>query len=137
MLKAHFEELGRDACHALASTDIDAFLDKGTIAVDGANITLEFDDQLDDDCLTIHVRLPQATQLADDIMALRSLLALNLLTGSKTHGVFAVDPQDGQPVFVAQLCGLDQLSGKSLATHLRVFAAQGAAGLEAVRDHVA
>jgi hypothetical protein len=137
MLQANFVKLGLDACHELNPTDISAFLEKGTIVVDGASVTLEFDEQPNGDCLNIHVRLPQTTQLMDDPMALRSLLALNLLTGSKTLGAFAVDPQDGQAVFVAQLNELDQLDGKSLAARLRVFAAQGMAGLEAVRDHVA
>lgn len=137
MLQANFEELGRDACYELDSTDIDAFLNNGTIAVDSARVTLAFDDSLDSDCLSIYVHLPDAAPLLDDTLALRSLLALNMMTGSKTQGVFALDPQDGQPVFVAQLTGLNQLNGKSLAAYLRVFATQGMAGLEAVRDHLA
>ena len=136
MQTATFKDLGRAAYHALNVGDVAFNETVATLMVDDAIVTLEFDEEIDDDCLCVHVQMPGTEKLTQNLDVLRSLLALNMLSGSKTNGVFAMHPGTGQPTYTVQLTDLDQFTSTSLAEILRILVAQGVGGIGALRNLV-
>jgi hypothetical protein len=128
MQTATFKDLGRAACHTLNGGDIAFDETVATLMLDDAIVTLEFDEEIDDDCLCVHVQMPGTEKLTQNLDVLRSLLALNMLSGSKTNGVFAMHPR------TVQLTDLDQFTSTSLSEILRILVAQGVGGIGALRN---
>ena len=87
----------------------------------GINISLIFDEEEAADRLFCYVDVgPIAT--ANQAAAHHNLLQLNLLTGSKTIGVYGVHPASGNAIFSVHLFNPDAVTGEALARLLSVYA---------------
>jgi hypothetical protein len=137
MQTANFQDLVRATCLELNVADTNASVESGAFEVDNALVTLRFDEDTDDDLLSVYVQVPGTEDLTENPDVLRAMLMLNASTGSKTKGTFAMDPYTGLPMFATQFTDLDEFDGVSLAEIVRLLVAQGAGGINAVRSQIA
>lgn len=116
-----FDQLCRNTCLQLnvayADTDPGIF----EIALKEIDISLIFDEEEAADRLFCYVDIgPIAT--VNQAAAHRNLLQLNLLTGSKTIGVYGVHPASGNAIFSVHLFNPDAIDGEALARLLSAYA---------------
>lgn len=137
MKTASFRELVRATRYELNTPDTNAGIEDGSFEVDNAQVTLHFDENIDDDCMSVFVQVPDTESMTQNADVLRAMLMLNALSRSKTNGTFAMDPHTGQPVFTVQFTALEQFTGESLAATVRLLVAQGAGGINTVRAQLA
>jgi hypothetical protein len=116
-----FEQLCRDTCVALNQSDIDALTIKHQIKVDGVNIGLFFDALHTSDRIVCYVEIGDLPDL-DREEILERLLAINLLTGSKTSGVYGLDRMSEKIIFVQHFLYPELLTGQILSEILRGYA---------------
>jgi len=113
-------ELCRNTSIALGVSDIDSLANEGYLSIDGINIQFIYDGLfLNDRILCVCEIGKIKKELKEKI--LESLLMLNFLTGSKTTGVFAVDPINQCASFVVTLINPENLSADDLADLLRCY----------------
>lgn len=116
-----FGQLCRDTCRHLDVAYADGDPGISEITVKGINISLIFDEEEAADRLFCYVDVgPIAT--ANQAAAHHNLLQLNLLTGSKTIGVYGVHPASGNAIFSVHLFNPDAVTGEALARLLSVYA---------------
>lgn len=115
-----FEKLCRDTGTALNAPDINALVSQQQITVNGIDIGIFFDEFSASDRIVCYVdigKLPDTGR--EEILA--RVLAINILTGTKTSGVYGLDPQRDHLIFVQHFLYPDMLTGDSLATILQNY----------------
>lgn len=116
-----YRELCRSASMALGLPDPENLATQGCLDIEGVRIALFFDEEILTDRLFCYVDLgPVPTEARERI--LERLLMLNLLSGTKTSGVYSVDPASGNAIFCVHLMNPERLSGDDLAGLLRSYA---------------
>ena len=98
----------------------------GQVALDGVEIALFFDADIAPDTLMCYVDLGKVNPY-NRTETYQSLLGLNLLSGSKTTGVYSLDPASGNAIFIVHFPHPERLDGKALARLLRDYTAQALA----------
>lgn len=117
-----FKGLCRAASVLLQCEDPDALGNTNVIEIDGIRIGLFFDEQLAPDRILCYLDIGQLPVLGrDEIM--QRVLTLNLLTATKTSGVYGVDPQSDTLIFVQHLMFPELMSGDDLYQILQGYSA--------------
>lgn len=111
---------------ALGLADPQRLADQRQAVIDGLNLHLVFDAVQHPERVLLHVELgeipPQQLPLA-----LERLMRLNLLSGSKTTGVFALAPFGTQALYAVHLFDLQRRTPAAVADGLRQHLAQALA----------
>jgi hypothetical protein len=106
--------------YALGIGDIDSLANEGYLSIEGINIQFIFDEMFFNDRILCVCEIGIIKEELKEKI-LESLLMLNFLTGSKTTGVFAVDPITQCASFVVTLINPENLSADQLADLLRCY----------------
>jgi hypothetical protein len=123
MKETEFRSLCRNISHALQQPDADSLGEHGRIAIDGVDIALFFDEQVNPDMLFCYVDMgPVAAASRTEIYG--QLLTMNLLSGAKTNGVYSLDPASGNALFVVHFMNPETLDAAQLAEAFRIYATQ-------------
>jgi hypothetical protein len=123
MKETEFRSLCRDISRALKQSDIEALGEQGRIGIDGVDIALFFDEQVNPDMLFCYVDMgPVAEASRTEIYG--QLLTMNLLSGAKTNGVYSLDPASGNALFVVHFNNPEALDAAQLAEAFQVYATQ-------------
>lgn len=113
-----YKELCRAASVSLGLDDPDRLGNDGFLEKDGIRIALFFDPEIVNDRLFCYVDLgPVEEELR--LLAYERLLTLNLLSGTKTSGVYTIDPASGNAIFCIHLMHPEDLDGVGLAERLQ------------------
>lgn len=103
---------------ALGLADPQALADRRQAVIEGLQLHLDFDAGQHPDRLVLHVELGEIpTRLLP--LALERLMRLNLLSGSKTTGVFALAPFGSQALYAVHLFDLQRRTPAAVAAGLR------------------
>ena len=120
MSKEKFHTLCQQTCFALNISDTKALEDEGKIIIDDTEISIFYDEEDAPDYLLCSVDVGEINQeYRADI--LESLLALNLFSGTKTSGVYAVDIFSQRAVFIVMLSLTEILNGEDLVKTLKTY----------------
>ena len=123
MKEAEFRSLCRNISHALLQPDAEALGEHGRIEIDGVDIALFFDEQVNPDMLFFYVDMGPVAEISrTEIYG--QLLTMNLLSGAKTNGVYSLDPASGNAIFVVHFFNPEALDAAQLAEAFQVYATQ-------------
>jgi hypothetical protein len=123
MKEPEFKSLCRNISHALQQPDADSLGEHGRIEIDGVDIALFFDEQVNPDMLFCYVDMgPVAEAARTEVYG--QLLTMNLLSGAKTNGVYSLDPTSGNAVFVVHFMNPETLDAAQLAEAFQIYATQ-------------
>ena len=123
MKEPEFKSLCRNISHALQQPDADSLGEHGRIEIDGVDIALFFDEQVNPDMLFCYVDMgPVAKAARTEVYG--QLLTMNLLSGAKTNGVYSLDPASGNALFVVHFMNPETLDAAQLAEAFRIYATQ-------------
>ena len=123
MQEAEFNKLCRNICRALRQPDAESSGNHARIEIDGVDIALFFDEQVNPDMLFCYVDMgPVAEVSRTEIYG--QLLTMNLLSGAKTNGVYSLDPASGNAIFVVHFMNPESLDATQLAEAFKVYATQ-------------
>lgn len=123
MNHSQFLELCRDISIELNLDDLDELGLSNYVEIDDIPIAFIFDEHSNPDRIFCYVDLgPIDDSLRLDIYD--NLLTLNLLSGVKTNGVYALDPTSGHVLFVIHVVNLDQVDAEVIANDLRSYSAR-------------
>ena len=115
-----YKELCRSASLHLGLEDPDILASQGYMEKDGIRLALFFDDEIISDRLICYVDLgPIADEHKTKIF--ERLLTLNLLSGTKTSGVYTIDPSSGNAVFCVHMMSPETIEGDELAGMLDAY----------------
>lgn len=117
-----FQQLCRETCAALNQPDVDALGINHQITLDGVDIGLFFDLFDAQDRIVCYIDIGEIPDI-DREEILERLLAINLLSGTKTSGVYGLDRGRDRIIFVQHFLYPELLSGEILAEILRGYAA--------------
>ena len=123
MNHSQFIELCRDISTELNLEDLDELGFSNYLEIDDIPMAFIFDEHSNPDrifCYVDHGPIEDSQRL--DIYD--NLLTLNLLSGTKTNGIYALDPTSGHVLFVIHVVDLDQSDAKVLANDLRSYSAR-------------
>jgi hypothetical protein len=121
--ETEFRNLCRNISRALQQPDADALGEHGRIAIDGVDIALFFDEQVNPDMLFCYVDMgPVSAASRTEVYG--QLLTMNLLSGAKTNGVYSLDPASGNALFVVHFMNPETLDAAQLAEAFRIYATQ-------------
>ncbi len=118
-----YRELCRAASVALSLEDPDLLGNEGYLEKNGIRIALFFDEEIISDRIFCYVDLGPIEEAARTKIFER-LLTLNLLSGTKTSGVYSIDPSSGNAIFCAHLMNPDWISGDELGGILDAYIAR-------------
>lgn len=111
-------------CHStsieLGCEDADALGKTNIIDVDGVRIGLFFDEDMAPDRIQCYIDIGKLPIVGREEI-LERILALNLLTGSKTSGVYGLDQQSDTLIFVQQFLYPELMTGEDLADILQDY----------------
>ncbi len=111
-------------CHStsleLECKDPDALGKTNIIDVDGVRIGLFFDEDMAPDRILCYIDIGKLPAF-DREQILERILAINLLTGSKTSGVYGLDQQSDTLIFVQQFLYPELMTGEDLAEILQGY----------------
>ncbi len=120
MDQQRYRSLCREASLLLELPDPDQLGNHGMLEHEGIQLALYYDDEVQDDRLFCYVDGgPVEASKRERIF--ERLLMLNLLSGSKTSGVYALDPGSGNVLFCVHIMQPDRLNAEKLATLLRSY----------------
>lgn len=123
MKEKEFKALCRKVCMALKHPTPDTLGDHGRITIDGVEIALFFDEQVNPDMLFCYVDMgPVPEAMRTEMYA--QLLTMNLLSGAKTNGVYSLDPTSGNAIFVVHFMQPEQLDPELLSQAFSIYASQ-------------
>lgn len=123
MTEQQFLDLCASAAQHLDIAAREALAQRGEVEIDGVAMGLFFDGDQAPDMIFCYVDIgPVARQQRGEIY--EQLLTLNLLSGSKTTGVYAIDPASGNAIFIVHLYDPETLQGHVLVQALSAYAAQ-------------
>nr|WP_314623190.1 CesT family type III secretion system chaperone [uncultured Noviherbaspirillum sp.] len=123
MKETEYRSLCRKLSVALQQPDVDALGEQGRIEIYGVEIALFFDEQANPDTLFCYVDMGAIPEMSRTEIY-EQLLAMNLLSGSKTNGVYSLDPSSGNALFVVHFMNPDTLDAAQLAEAFQVYATQ-------------
>lgn len=115
-----FEQLCRDTCIALGYADIEAFISDQQLTISGIDIGIFFDELSAADRIVCYIDIGEVPG-TDREEILARMLAINILTGTKTSGVYGLDPRREHIIFVQHFLYPDMLTGASLAAILQDY----------------
>lgn len=116
-----YRELCRDASVVLGLSDPDRLATQGLLEIHDVAASLYHDEEVADDRLFCYVDLGPIDE-ASRLRVFERLLLLNLLSGTKTSGVYTLDPASGNAVFCVHIMNPERLDGTQLAGMLRAYA---------------
>ncbi|MFL6719037.1 MAG: CesT family type III secretion system chaperone [Burkholderiaceae bacterium] len=123
MKEKDFNALCRKVCTALNHPTPDTLSEHGRITIDGVEIALFFDEQVNPDMLFCYVDMgPVPEAMRTEMYA--QLLTMNLLSGAKTNGVYSLDPTSGNAIFVVHFMQPEKLDAQQLAQAFTIYASQ-------------
>ena len=120
MNQASYLNLCRNVSLLLDQPDPEQLGNEGTLEHEGIQLALFHDPEVVDDRLFCYVDIGPVNEAARQRIFER-LLTMNLLSGSKTSGVFALDPGSGNAIFCVHIMQPDRLSAEQLAGMLRAY----------------
>lgn len=120
MDQTEFMALCRSASVELGCKDADALGNTNLIDVDGVRIGLFFDEDMASDRILCYIDIGKLPSVGREEI-LERILALNLLTGSKTSGVYGLDQQSDTLIFVQQFLYPELMTGSDLAGILQGY----------------
>lgn len=123
MKETEFRSLCRNISHALQQPDVDSLGEHGRIEIEGVDIALFFDEQINPDMLFCYVDMGPVP-MAGRAEVYGQLLTMNLLSGAKTNGVYSLDPASGNALFVVHFMNPETLDAAQLAEAFRIYATQ-------------
>lgn len=115
-----FVGLCRDVSLLLELPDPDKLGNEGILEHEGIRLALYHDPEIIDDRLFCYVDIGPVNESSRQRIFER-LLMLNLLSGSKTSGVYAIDPGSGNVIFCVHIMQPDRLDAAQLADMLRAY----------------
>ncbi len=115
-----FVSLCRDVSLLLELPDPDRLGNEGYLEQEGIRLALFFDPEIVNDRLFCYVDIGAVSE-ASQPRIFERLLTLNLLSGSKTSGVYALDPGSGNVIFCVHIMQPDRLQAQQLADMLRAY----------------
>lgn len=118
MIAFESRALLRHIGEALGLADPHALADHHTATVDGMTLHLQADPTQQIERWVLHVEIGEVPE-RQWALALERLMRLNLLSGSKTTGVFALAPFGRQAVYAVHLFDLAQRTPAAIAAGLR------------------
>lgn len=122
MDQTYFTTLCRSASIALSCKDADALGNTNSITVNGVRIGLFFNEDMAPDRIVCYIdigKLPVINR--EDI--LERVLALNLLTATKTAGVYGLDQSTDSLIFIQHFMYPELMTGDVLADILQGYSA--------------
>ena len=120
MNHSQFLKLCRSTSAALDCVDIDELGNTNSIDVDGVNMALFFDEDFAPDHILCYIDIgPLPPFRREEI--LERILAINLLTATKTSGVYGLDQARDSLIFAQHFMSPDLLSGEELAEILKGY----------------
>ncbi len=108
-----FRELCRSASVLLRCEDPDALGNTNLIDVDGVRFGLFFDEELAPDRILCYVDIGKLPVLGREEI-LQRILSLNLLTATKTSGVYGFEPKSDTLIFIQHFLYPELMSGEDL-----------------------
>ncbi len=108
-----FRQLCRAASVLLHCDDPDALGTTNLIDIDGVRIALFFDEELAPDRILCYVDIGKLPVLGREEI-LERVLTLNLLTATKTSGVYGFEPKSDTLIFVQHFLFPELMSGEEL-----------------------
>ncbi len=109
-----YKELCRATSASLNLDDLEQLGNEGFLEKDGIRVALFFDEEIVADRLFCYVDLGPIEE-EFRLLAYERLLTLNLLSGTKTSGVYTIDPASGNAIFCIHLMHPEHLDGDVLA----------------------
>jgi hypothetical protein len=122
MDSSQFLKLCRATSVALGYADNDALGNSHTIDIDGINIALFYEEHFSPDHILCYIDIgPLPVFRREEI--LERILAINLLTATKTSGVYGLDQARDSLIFVQHFASPELLCGDELAKILTTYSA--------------
>ena len=118
-----YRDLCRSASVSLGLDNLDQLANDGFMEKDGIRIAVFFDEEIVSDRIFCYVDLGPIAE-EGRTRTFERLLTLNLLSGTKTSGVYTLDPSSGNAVFCVHLMNPDRLNGDELAGMLDAYVAR-------------
>ena len=123
MNETEFRTLCRNISLALHRPDAESLGEQGRVEIDGVDIALFFDEQVNPDMLFCYVDMGPVSG-ASRTEVYEQLLTMNLLSGAKTNGVYSLDPVSGNALFVVHFMDPETLDAAQLAEAFKIYASQ-------------
>ena len=123
MNHSQFLDLCRDISTELNLDDLDELGFSNYLEIDDIPIALIFDEHSASDRIFCYIDLGPIKE-SQRLDIYDNLLTLNLLSGTKTNGIYALDPTSGHVLFVVHIVDLDQSDAKIVANDLRSYSAR-------------
>lgn len=123
MNQSSFRDLCREISTQMGIEDIDLLGTEGYLEIASIPMAVIFDEDLTPDRIFCYVDIGPV----EDLQRLRGyeiLLELNLLSGTKTQGVYSIDPSSRHVIFAVQLMDLDSLNPEQLRQQLESYSKQ-------------
>ncbi|CAM8667163.1 T3SC_IA_ShcM-like domain containing protein [Oxalobacteraceae bacterium] len=120
MDQTKFKNLCRATSRALNSKDPEAFAETGMTEIDGVPVGLFFEEAKAPDRILCYIDIGKVSEL-DREEIFERLLAINLLTGTKTAGVYGFDPESDSVIFVQHFLYPDLMTAEELAKILQAY----------------
>ncbi len=117
---AEFAQLCRDTCVVLNLSDPESLASRHQIEINGIDIGLFYDEDEAGDRLICYIDIGELPEF-DREEIIERLLALNLLTGSKTSGVYGLDRQRNRVIFIQHFLYPDMMDAATLAGILQDY----------------
>jgi len=123
MNHSQFLALCREISVELNLDDLDELGFSNYLEINDIPIAFIFDEHSAPDRIFCYVDLGPIEE-SQRLDVYDNLLTLNLLSGTKTNGIYALDPTCGHVLFVVHIVDLDQSDPKLLANDLRSYASR-------------
>lgn len=120
MDQTEFRALCYSTSVELGCKDADALGNTNIIDVEGVRIGLFFDEDMASDRILCYIEIGKLPLVRREEI-LERILAINLLTGSKTSGVYGLDQQSDTLIFVQQFLYPELMTGEDLAGILQGY----------------
>lgn len=123
MNHAQFLELCRDISTVLNLENLDELGFSNYLEIDDIPIAFIFDEHSAPDRIFCYVDLGPIEE-SQRLDIYDNLLTLNLLSGTKTNGIYALDPTSGHVLFVIHIVDLDHIDAEIISNDLRSYSAR-------------
>jgi len=120
MNRSQFLKLCRSTSRAIGCIDIDALGITNSIDVDGVNMALFSDEDFAPDHILCYIDIGPLPPFRRE-QILERILAINLMTATKTSGVYGLDQARDSLIFVQHFTSPNLLSGEVLAEILKGY----------------
>jgi hypothetical protein len=123
MNHSQFLALCREISAELNLDDLDELGFSNYLEINDIPIAFIFDEHSAPDRIFCYVDLGPIEE-SQRLDVYDNLLTLNLLSGTKTNGIYTLDPTCGHVLFVVHIVDLDQSDARLLANDLRSYASR-------------